>query len=41
MGQLNAYNVTKASGSAWILLREKNMLEELWQSGEAPWKIWK
>jgi glucose-1-phosphate cytidylyltransferase len=22
-------------------LREKNMLEELWVSGNAPWKIWK
>ena len=22
-------------------LREKNMLEEMWQSGNAPWKIWK
>jgi glucose-1-phosphate cytidylyltransferase len=21
-------------------LREKNMLEELWISGEAPWRIW-
>jgi glucose-1-phosphate cytidylyltransferase len=21
-------------------LREKNMLEELWQSGAAPWKVW-
>jgi len=21
-------------------LREKNMLEELWQSGRAPWKLW-
>lgn len=21
-------------------LREKNLLEDLWQSGEAPWKIW-
>jgi glucose-1-phosphate cytidylyltransferase len=21
-------------------LREKNMLEELWAAGEAPWKIW-
>ena len=21
-------------------LREKNMLEELWSSGQAPWKIW-
>ncbi len=22
-------------------LREKNQLEELWQSGTAPWKVWK
>ncbi len=22
-------------------LREKNLLEELWQSGKAPWKTWK
>ena len=22
-------------------LREKNYLEELWQSGNAPWKVWK
>lgn len=22
-------------------LREKNMLEDLWQSGQAPWKSWK
>ena len=21
-------------------LREKNLLEELWQSGHAPWKTW-
>jgi len=21
-------------------LREKNLLEELWLSGEAPWKVW-
>ena len=21
-------------------LREKNMLEDLWASGKAPWKIW-
>jgi glucose-1-phosphate cytidylyltransferase len=20
--------------------REKNMLEELWASGQAPWKVW-
>jgi glucose-1-phosphate cytidylyltransferase len=22
-------------------LRDKNLLEELWDSGKAPWKIWK
>ena len=22
-------------------LREKNMLEDLWSSGEAPWKVWR
>ena len=22
-------------------LREKNLLEDLWSSGNAPWKIWK
>ena len=22
-------------------LREKELLEQLWQSGKAPWKIWK
>lgn len=22
-------------------LRDKNLLEELWQSGKAPWKVWK
>ncbi len=21
-------------------VKEKNMLEELWKSGDAPWKIW-
>ncbi|MDQ3604626.1 MAG: glucose-1-phosphate cytidylyltransferase, partial [Gemmatimonadota bacterium] len=21
-------------------LREKHLLEELWESGDAPWKIW-
>jgi len=21
-------------------LREKNMLEDLWASGKAPWKVW-
>jgi glucose-1-phosphate cytidylyltransferase len=22
-------------------LREKNLLEDLWQTGKAPWKVWK
>ena len=22
-------------------LRDKNLLEELWQSGQAPWRVWK
>mgnify|MGYP001828338049 CR=1 FL=1 len=22
-------------------LRDKKVLEELWESGEAPWKVWK
>jgi glucose-1-phosphate cytidylyltransferase len=21
-------------------LREKNLLEDMWQSGQAPWKVW-
>jgi hypothetical protein len=21
-------------------LRDRNMLEELWQAGKAPWKVW-
>jgi glucose-1-phosphate cytidylyltransferase len=21
-------------------LRDRNQLEELWQSGKAPWKVW-
>ncbi|MCX7132362.1 glucose-1-phosphate cytidylyltransferase [Aeromonas sp.] len=38
-GQLSAY---QHSGfwQAMDTLREKNYLEELWQSGVAPWKIW-
>ncbi|MFW6066901.1 MAG: glucose-1-phosphate cytidylyltransferase [Myxococcota bacterium] len=38
-GQLMAYKHT----SFWQCmdtLREKRLLEELWASGEAPWKIW-
>ena len=40
MGQLNAYK-HKGFWQCMDTLREKNLLEELWQSGEAPWKIWK
>ncbi len=39
-GQLMAYRHT----SFWQCmdtLRDKKLLEELWQSGEAPWKIWR
>jgi glucose-1-phosphate cytidylyltransferase len=38
-GELNAY---KHHGfwQCMDTLREKNMLEALWQSGQAPWKIW-
>lgn len=38
-GQLAAYH----HGGFWQpmdTLRDKNHLEELWQSGEAPWKVW-
>ena len=38
-GQLRAYRHT----GFWHpvdTLRDKNYLEQLWQSGEAPWKIW-
>lgn len=39
-GQLSAYQ----HGGFWQAmdtLREKNLLEELWSSGQAPWKTWK
>jgi glucose-1-phosphate cytidylyltransferase len=39
-GQLAAY----AHPGFWQpmdTLRDKNYLEELWQSGQAPWKVWK
>ncbi|MDY5021139.1 MAG: glucose-1-phosphate cytidylyltransferase [Blautia sp.] len=39
-GQLNAYR-HKGFWQCMDTLREKNMLEEMWQSGKAPWKIWK
>ena len=39
-GQLNAY---KHNGfwQCMDTMREKEKLEELWQSGQAPWKVWK
>ncbi|HIQ38031.1 MAG TPA: glucose-1-phosphate cytidylyltransferase [Desulfocapsa sulfexigens] len=38
-GELNAY---EHSGfwQPMDTLREKNMLEDMWSSGKAPWKIW-
>ena len=39
----NNLNVYKHSGfwQAMDTLREKNLLNDLWDSGKAPWKIWK
>ena len=39
MGQLRAFE-HKGFWQPMDTLREKNMLEELWNSGQAPWKIW-
>jgi glucose-1-phosphate cytidylyltransferase len=38
-GELMAYE-HKDFWQAMDTLREKNLLEELWESGKAPWKIW-
>lgn len=38
--QLIAYK-HKSYWAAMDTLREKNILNNLWKSGEAPWKIWK
>ena len=38
-GELNAYK-HKGFWQCMDTLREKNMLESMWQSGKAPWKIW-
>jgi glucose-1-phosphate cytidylyltransferase len=38
-GQLSAY-VHNDFWQPMDTLREKNNLEELWQSGNAPWKMW-
>jgi len=39
-GQLCAYPHT-GFWHAMDTMRDKAYLEELWQSGEAPWKTWK
>jgi len=39
-GQLSAF-LHKGFWYAMDTLRDKNYLEQLWQSGSAPWKIWK
>jgi len=39
-GQLNAYQL-KRFWYALDTLRDKNHLEQLWESGKAPWKCWK
>lgn len=39
-GQLMAFE-HKGFWQPMDTLREKNLLEELWASGKAPWKVWK
>ena len=39
-GQLAAYE-HRGFWQPMDTLREKNLLEHLWDAGEAPWKIWK
>lgn len=38
-GELMAYN-HQGFWQPMDTLREKNLLEELWQTGKAPWKVW-
>ena len=38
-GQLHAFEHT-GFWQPMDTLREKNLLEDLWQSGKAPWKVW-
>jgi glucose-1-phosphate cytidylyltransferase len=38
--ELSAY-MHKGFWQPMDTLREKNLLESLWQSGDAPWKLWK
>jgi glucose-1-phosphate cytidylyltransferase len=39
-GQMSAY-MHQGFWQPMDTLRDKNHLEELWQSGKAPWKVWK
>ena len=39
MGELNAYT-HKGFWQCMDTLREKQKLEQLWESGNAPWKVW-
>jgi glucose-1-phosphate cytidylyltransferase len=39
-GQMSAY-FHKGFWQPMDTLREKHLLEDLWQSGKAPWKVWK
>jgi glucose-1-phosphate cytidylyltransferase len=39
-GELMAYEHTKF-WQPMDTLREKNLLEELWETNKAPWKVWK
>ena len=39
-GQLGAYE-HRGFWQPMDTLRDKNYLEELWSSGNAPWKTWK
>jgi glucose-1-phosphate cytidylyltransferase len=39
-GQLAAYR-HEGFWQPMDTLREKQLLENLWQSGKAPWKVWK
>jgi glucose-1-phosphate cytidylyltransferase len=39
MGQMMAYE-HRGFWQPMDTLREKNMLEDLWASGKAPWKVW-
>jgi glucose-1-phosphate cytidylyltransferase len=38
-GQLSAYH-HQGFWQPMDTLRDKNLLEELWQQGRAPWKVW-